>query len=1097
MAEIIQLRRDRSNSWATINPILAQGEIGYELDTNRFKIGDGLHSWRDLDYFASSSLQVNPMPSANASNLNKIVEYVGNNTQSFTNGYFYKCKKEADKEVTWELNVQSDVQINTVDIPTFVNYIALNFTDEDKEQAWDLMLGDITVTYNDSFSEWVVLSDDSEISFSIADLSELGIDMEGTPVDNDYFTLHFQDGALYTYKWNQVNVQPETAVIDALTSTSYSKALSANQGRVLKDLIDNVQSIGRFLAMWDADTGIARYLDLGFEYEQGDYFIIATVATHGTYDVTAIGGSSADKSVAVNDVEPWENYFGKTAKTVKFTMGAGQYGLDFTTNYDAKVWTKSELENDLGIVTTNFNTMDDWFNITYTEAINYMPDGATYTGASTTVTSDPIEVSDMYFYTGSRWVYLENHQRQVAVDEYLDPESRNPVENRVVTNALAGKVDKPEETEVMLYVDDEGAVQPLYLGNGLEVDNTDGFILNNTKAGEWGSIEGDITDQTDLIEYIAEHGGSSGGGEGIGTLNISNVFCKPADLITPDQGENSANQYKGDYRHIFFTVNADLDYIKQNREDIYITYSRRNCGDYLRKFRILDDNRKGINIKMHCWRVPTHRFFNSTYETFDYDYNDNYHNDINYEYFYTADNYGDDVETLLENNPYAFYSDLRKEGDSYEDDNYSCGNWGTCLNELQNGGPLSDLYDGRDASLEEVERCGKYDISEIAMDASIIWNPKEDGVQWLYRMKGRLYKNSAEEKLYAWSHEWYFDEHDGEVFAYLDDNDDPVLNRVPEDKRKIRHYCTEADLGTNGWTLVEERPDLTYWYFPSASLMEVERFVQHCRNCTKNCADQSGNRDMNWRCYFWDYPIVPVRISQCKIFFADEAPHVYNEDTGKYENDYADEHYVNHAFTLEEIENDPGLQQMLSYQKQLIFVYPYDTHHLWMRTFGWQKVVYTHVYRESQWHEDEEYYDPWIQGYQYHWEHNEESDQYYIVPDYDPETGEIARENIVIWAKPWDRHNLMRGMFLGGQRNLGYGDGTSMNSGMGDLDNKMGKIQGGKYPKWSMRRGSVYLQPIEFNIASGHEVSFGFTSKSTPFEVQLRISGEGGQNVYR
>ena len=39
MANRIQLRRDTSANWATINPILADGEPGLEIDTNKIKYG--------------------------------------------------------------------------------------------------------------------------------------------------------------------------------------------------------------------------------------------------------------------------------------------------------------------------------------------------------------------------------------------------------------------------------------------------------------------------------------------------------------------------------------------------------------------------------------------------------------------------------------------------------------------------------------------------------------------------------------------------------------------------------------------------------------------------------------------------------------------------------------------------------------------------------------------------------------------------------------------------------------------------------------------------------------------------------------------------
>ena len=51
MAIRMQQRRGTASQWTTANPILNAGEIGFETDTNKFKIGDGTNHWADLDYF--------------------------------------------------------------------------------------------------------------------------------------------------------------------------------------------------------------------------------------------------------------------------------------------------------------------------------------------------------------------------------------------------------------------------------------------------------------------------------------------------------------------------------------------------------------------------------------------------------------------------------------------------------------------------------------------------------------------------------------------------------------------------------------------------------------------------------------------------------------------------------------------------------------------------------------------------------------------------------------------------------------------------------------------------------------------------------------
>jgi hypothetical protein len=41
----LQVRRDSAASWTSANPILSSGEHGYETDTGKFKIGDGVTAW--------------------------------------------------------------------------------------------------------------------------------------------------------------------------------------------------------------------------------------------------------------------------------------------------------------------------------------------------------------------------------------------------------------------------------------------------------------------------------------------------------------------------------------------------------------------------------------------------------------------------------------------------------------------------------------------------------------------------------------------------------------------------------------------------------------------------------------------------------------------------------------------------------------------------------------------------------------------------------------------------------------------------------------------------------------------------------------------
>jgi hypothetical protein len=55
MAVRQQQRRGTAAQWTAANPILSAAEIGVEIDTNKFKIGDGTNRWADLTYFTADA----------------------------------------------------------------------------------------------------------------------------------------------------------------------------------------------------------------------------------------------------------------------------------------------------------------------------------------------------------------------------------------------------------------------------------------------------------------------------------------------------------------------------------------------------------------------------------------------------------------------------------------------------------------------------------------------------------------------------------------------------------------------------------------------------------------------------------------------------------------------------------------------------------------------------------------------------------------------------------------------------------------------------------------------------------------------------------
>ncbi len=77
MPSKIQLRRDTETNWFSVNPILSDGELGFETDTLKFKLGDGSTNWNGLDYVIEGSEPALLLTSATAQNISSDVNMTG------------------------------------------------------------------------------------------------------------------------------------------------------------------------------------------------------------------------------------------------------------------------------------------------------------------------------------------------------------------------------------------------------------------------------------------------------------------------------------------------------------------------------------------------------------------------------------------------------------------------------------------------------------------------------------------------------------------------------------------------------------------------------------------------------------------------------------------------------------------------------------------------------------------------------------------------------------------------------------------------------------------------------------------------------------
>lgn len=62
MAQKIRIRRDTGANWNTANPVLLDGEMGFDKTSKRYKTGEGSTAWNALPYDKINYSDINDPP---------------------------------------------------------------------------------------------------------------------------------------------------------------------------------------------------------------------------------------------------------------------------------------------------------------------------------------------------------------------------------------------------------------------------------------------------------------------------------------------------------------------------------------------------------------------------------------------------------------------------------------------------------------------------------------------------------------------------------------------------------------------------------------------------------------------------------------------------------------------------------------------------------------------------------------------------------------------------------------------------------------------------------------------------------------------------
>jgi hypothetical protein len=202
-------------AWEISNAILKAGQLGFAIDSNNFKIGDGIHKWNELSFPNRQELEA---AITRIENLEDIIILKADIT--YVDTEFAKYTKTIDLDNFIENSIKN-IYVKTNDLSTLVtNIITINVEDN---------------LYSSSKTTALSANQGRILNTIKANKDDVPIIYAGNGI-----TISQTDNNV-TITNSLPNV--DTIIVDALTSTSTTSALSANQGRIIGILLNTKLNI--------------------------------------------------------------------------------------------------------------------------------------------------------------------------------------------------------------------------------------------------------------------------------------------------------------------------------------------------------------------------------------------------------------------------------------------------------------------------------------------------------------------------------------------------------------------------------------------------------------------------------------------------------------------------------------------------------------------------------------------------------------------------------------------------------------------------------------------------------------------------------------
>ena len=288
MATRMQQRRGTAAQWTAANPILAAGEIGFETDTNKFKMGNGSSTWTALQYFANAAELAAIIDGAPdlLNTLNELAGAIGDDPSFFTN----IADSIADSIDLHNVSTNIHGIANTALLATTANVSTA-------QTAAETFAGDAVTTHNADISNVHGIANTSElatktyadtaVSTHQADTSEV----HGIADTLALATKTYADTAVETHSDEVENVHGIANTADLATKSYADTAVSTHSDDTLG--VHGIDNTADLATKTYADTAVSTHAALTL-----DIHGIANTALLATQDYvdTAVGNSTVDQT---------------------------------------------------------------------------------------------------------------------------------------------------------------------------------------------------------------------------------------------------------------------------------------------------------------------------------------------------------------------------------------------------------------------------------------------------------------------------------------------------------------------------------------------------------------------------------------------------------------------------------------------------------------------------------------------------------------------------------------------------------------------------------------------------------------------------------